>query len=99
MLIDGKFECFCADLAKDKINLNICPNRKIVGEIEQMIHTIKECMYRIYNALVAVGIKKLQGRLVVETIYTVVFWLSTFHLSPSILPNMSPHTIIKGQTI
>ena len=86
-------------VAEDRINLNVCSNDEHVGEIERMIRTIKERARGIYNTLVAVGIKKLPGRLVVELIYTVVFWLNTFHPSPSIVPNMSPRAIITGQTI
>ena len=73
MLMDEESECFCADLAEEKIDLNICPNNKSVGELERMIPTIKERARGIYNTFVAVGINKLPGRLVVELIYTNVF--------------------------
>ena len=41
ILMDGKFNCIRGNLAELKINLNICWNDEHIGEIEQIIRTIK----------------------------------------------------------
>lgn len=96
ILADGHVQCLENDLLNKKINLNICSNNEHVGDIERMIRLIKERARGIYNTL---PFQKLPGRLVIELIYSVIFWLNTFSPSPSVHDNQSPRSIITGRTV
>ena len=38
-------------------------------------------------------------RIVVEMVYTAVFWLNTFYPARNILENMSPQTLVTGMSV
>ena len=61
------------------------------GEIEQIIHTIKERACGIFNTL---PFTTLPGRIIVEIVAFVLFLLNA--LSNSVVSNLSPRTVMTG---
>ena len=88
ILMDKIFECFCTHLSAAQKSLNVCLADKHVHEIEQMILVVKERSQRVYNTL---SFKKMPGRMIIELIYTSVFWLKSRYLIPCTI--MTGHTV------
>ena len=57
---------------------------------------MKERIRGLFNTL---PFKKLPGQLVVDMVYTAVFWLNAFYLAQHTLSNLSPRAIVTGKTI
>ena len=94
--MDGQFECIRGSFTELQINLNIYSNDKHVREIEQLNRTVKERVRGIYNTL---HFNKLPGRMIVELVTLVIFWINALPPSPSVEGNLSPRHIITGLTI
>ena len=94
--MDGQFECIRAHLHGAQITLDVCAANDHVKEVERMIRTVKE---RVRGVQATVPFKKMPGRMVIELVYASVFWLNCFYPSKSICGDLSPRTIITGQTI
>jgi hypothetical protein len=91
ILMDNEFECMRADLASLGITLNTTARDEHVGEVERYIRTIKERTRCIYNS---VPFHKMPMRMVVEMVYTSVFWLNYFPVANGISTSVSPRTIV-----
>ena len=61
-----------------------------------MVRTVKK---RVRGVHVTVPFKKMPGRMIINLVYASVFWLNCFYPSGSICGDLSPRTIITGQTI
>ena len=96
ILIDGQLTCIRGNLSELQINCNICSNDEHVGDIERLNRTIKEQFRGIYNTL---PFNKLPGRMIVEIVALVIFWMNSLRPSPSIGGNLSPRQIVTGLTI
>ena len=96
MMIDGAFESLRPALAGKHIKSNICFESKHVGKIERTNQTIKERCRGILNTI---PFQRLPGRMIVKLFYTAVFCFNDFHPSEDFLNNLSPSTIMTGQTI
>ena len=96
MLFDGQFESIRTDLSSVGVTLNITSNNEHVPEIERQIRTIKERIRCIYNTL---PFKLLPPRIIIELVYTCVFWLNCFPYADGISTQLSPRTIITGLII
>lgn len=94
--MDGEFESLRSPLYEHNIHLNICSNTEHVGEIERLIRTVKE---RSRSICASLPFKKYPGRLIVELIYSSVFWLNVFSPKQHLLMGLNPRTIITGQTV
>jgi hypothetical protein len=96
VIMDGEFDSICGDIGDMGVTLNTTSNNEHVGDIEQYIWTVKECCRCIYNTL---PFTNMPGRLVVEMVYTSVFWLNSFPNHNGISQQYSPRTIVVGQHI
>jgi hypothetical protein len=96
ILMDGEFECLRGDLAALGVGLNVTSNNEHVGDIERYIHTVKERTRSIYNTL---PFQQLPTRLIIEMVYTSVFWLNCFPNKNGISTSLSPRAIITGMSI
>jgi hypothetical protein len=96
ILMDGEFECLRGDLAALGVGLNITSNDEHVGDIERYIRTVKERTRSIYNTL---PFQQLPTRLIIEMVYTSVFWLNCFPNKNGISTSLSPRAIITGMSI
>ena len=94
ILMDGQSECLSGDLGIMHIHLSTDAANAQVGDIKQMILTIKERARGIFNTL---PFTKLPGRIIVELIYSVVFWLNA--LGKSTAGNLSERTIMAGLAV
>jgi hypothetical protein len=95
-LMDGEFEPMRGDLADAGITLNETANDEHVGEIERFIRTLKERMRAIYNSL---PFNHMPPRLVIEMAKHSIYWLNSFPHPNGVSADMSPRTIITGQTV
>jgi hypothetical protein len=84
------------DLADIGITLNETARDEHVGDIERYIRTLKECMHAIYNTL---PFTHMPPCLVIEMAKHSVYWLNAFPHPNGISDNVSPRTIITGQTV
>ena len=75
ILMDGQFQCLDGPLSVLDVTMNIYLNAEHVGEIERNIRTVKERVRCIY---VKLPFEKISGRLIVEMVYTCIFWLNCF---------------------
>ena len=96
LLLDGKFLFLEQRLLGEGIHLNVCSNDEHFGVVERVIRTIKERVRGIYVTLPS---NKLPGRMIVELVYFCIFWLNAIHPSATIVPNISPRTIMTGKKI
>ena len=83
-------------LLGEGIHFNIFSNDKYVGKAERVIRTIKERVRCIYIIL---QFNKLPLKMIIELAYFFIFSLNVMHLSVTIVPNMSPRTIMINKTI
>ena len=96
ILMDGQFGCIRGNLVELHINLNIFSNDEHVGEIDQLNHTVKERDRGVYNML---PFNKLPGRMIIELVALVIFWIKVLPTSPSVGGNLSTHQITTSLTI
>ena len=96
ILMDGQFECIRTQPSGAQITLNVCANNEHVHEVERMIRVVKE---RTRGVHATMPFNKMPGRMIIELVCAAVFWLNCFYLSASICGNLSPRTIMTGQTI
>ena len=94
--MDGQSKCIHEDLAKLKIHLKLCSNNDHVGYIEHLNITMKETACGIYNTI---QFKKVPGRMIVELIDLVVFWVNSPTPSPYITGDLSTWYIITGMMV
>jgi hypothetical protein len=95
-LMDGEFEPMRGDLADLGIALNETARDEHVGNIERFIHTLKERMRAIYNTL---PFNHMPPRIVIEMAKHAIYWLNAFPHPNGVSANLSPCTIITGQTV
>ena len=93
VLMDGQFEPLRADLADIQIDLNTVSADEHVPEIERHIRTVKERVRCIYNTL---PFKKMPARLIIEMVYTSVFWINSFPHADGVSKLLSPRAIVIG---
>lgn len=93
LLIDGEFDSLRADVATLGITLNTVARGEHVPEIERYIRTVKERTRCLFHTLPFDAIPK---RLVVEMVYTSVFWLNAFPPADGISEQYGPRAIITG---
>jgi len=74
-IMDGEFETIRGPLATMGIGLNCTAEDEHAPVVKRYIRTIKERIRSTYNAL---PFQHYPPRLIVEMIYTSVFWLNTF---------------------
>ena len=96
LLMDGEFESLRGDMAELGITLNTTAKDEHVGEIERYIRTIKERTRCIYNTL---PFTRMPARLLIEMVYTSVFWLNSFPAQDGVSDTLSPCTLVTGQTL
>jgi hypothetical protein len=87
LLMDGQFNSLCRELSALNITLNMVANNEHVPEVERYIHTVKECVRCAYNTL---PFTKLPKWLIIELIYSCVFWLNSFPANGRVSPTISP---------
>ena len=96
---DNEFESLRGDLLADPqhpVDLNTASNDEHVPEIERYIRTVKERARCVWNTM---PFKRIPTRMVVELIYSSVFWLNTFPVNDGVSDTMSPRLIILGMKI
>eukprot|EP00957_Ditylum_brightwellii_P046336 3516129-Ditylum_brightwellii.AAC.1 len=91
--MNGQFKPLHGNLAEEKITLEVCSNNEHVAEIKRQNRTVKERVRAVYNTL---PFKKVPGRILVELVNFVVFWLNVFLPSAGVSKTLSPRTIITG---
>jgi hypothetical protein len=96
ILMDGEFECLRGDLAAMGVGLNTTSNDEHVGDIERYIRTVKERTRSIYNTL---PFQQLPTCMIIETVYTSVFWLNCSPSRNGVSASLSPRAIITGMSI
>jgi hypothetical protein len=94
--MDGEFEAMRGNLADLEIALNETARDEHVGDIERFIRTLKERMRAIYNSL---PFTNMPPRIVIEMAKHAVYWLNAFPHPNGVSDNLSPRTIITGQTV
>jgi hypothetical protein len=94
--MDGEFKPMRGDLADAGITLNETANDEHVGEIERFIRTLKERMWAFYNSL---PFNHMPPRLVIKMAKHSIYWLNSFPHPNGVSADMSPRTIITGQTV
>ena len=77
ILMDRECECLWENVLDNHINLNICSKSKHIREIEQQSWIVKEGASGIYNN--TLHFANMPRELITKMVYTVVFWLNTFH--------------------
>ena len=85
LLLDDPFLFLEQRPLAEGIHLNMYSNNEHVGEVERVIHTVKERIRYIY---VTLPFNKLPGRMIVKLIYFCIFWLNAIHQSATVVPNM-----------
>ena len=95
-LIDGKFECYRADLGLREVTLNTTARDSHVGDIERYIRTIKERTRASYNS---VPFKRIPALMVIEMVKHSVFWRNAFPAENGISDELSPRAIVTGSAI
>ena len=96
IFLDGEFKFMELCQLDLGITLNNCSNDEHVGEIKQMIRTVKERAQGTYNTLL---FKEVSGQVIVKLVSFCVFWLNSFYPSHSIVDRVSLCTVITGLTI
>ena len=96
MVMDGEFEPLCTDLKLLGIELNTTSRDEHVPEIERQIRVIKE---RIRACLNSLPFKCLPKIILVDMLYTRVFWLNAFPPKGGTSPTISPCTLLTGVKI
>ena len=91
LLADNQFEPMRNELANLHVQLSVCANDEHVPEIERYIRTIKDRTRAIYNTL---PFKHIPPLLVVEMVYSSVFWRNMFPIKGGISPTQSPAEIV-----
>eukprot|EP00957_Ditylum_brightwellii_P130469 9952937-Ditylum_brightwellii.AAC.1 len=84
------------EMAKMKIDLNICSEDEHVHEIERMNCTIEERVHGTFNSL---PIKQYPRKMIIEIVYLATFWLNIFPPFASVCGKMSTCTIMTGATV
>ena len=95
-LMDGEFGHLRGELASMGVTLNETSRDEHIGEIEQFIRMVKERMQAIYNTL---PFRKIPARLVTEMAKACVFWLNSLQPQSNFGNELSPRTIVTGQTL
>ncbi|GKY97397.1 hypothetical protein MPSEU_000698200 [Mayamaea pseudoterrestris] len=95
-LMDGEFAPMLGALADLGVALNATSEDEHVGEIERFIRVVKERVRATYNTL---PFKHVPARLVIEMTKSAVFWLNAFPHERGISKDLSPRTIVTGQTV
>ena len=95
-MMDSQFEPLQSVLHGAQITLNICATNEHVHEVERMIRVVKE---RTRGVHATVPFDKMPGRMIIELVYSAVFWLNAFYPSRIICGDLSPRTIMTGHTL
>ena len=96
ILMDGQFKCIEAKILSAHITLNTCSEDEHVSDIERMVCVVKERVRGVHNI---VNFQKMLGRIVIELVYSSIFWLNVFYPSLSICRKISLRTIMTGRSI
>ena len=75
MYMDGEFECMQGILADMDIQLNVCSREEHIPGAERHIRTIKDRVRCVLNML---PFKKVPDRMLINMVYSSVFWLNAF---------------------
>ena len=95
-LMACEFAHLSGELASMGVALNATSRDEHVGDVERFIRTIKERMRAIYNTL---PFQKVPARLIAEMGNASVFWLNSLPQKNGFHSELSPRTIITGQTL
>ena len=96
ILRDGQFEIMDTSKIWECETFNIVRNNEQVPEVECYIRTIKKSTLSVLNSL---PFKKFPNRLLLEVVYSQVFWLNAFPSDHGISKLCSPHNIMTGSGI
>ena len=96
MLMDGEFATLEKPLLHEQISLNTCSEDEHVGDIERLIQTVKERCRDIYCTL---PFNRLPGQLVIEMVYSAVFWLNVFSPAGTVAQGLSPRELLTGKSV
>ncbi len=96
LLMDGQFEPMRGSFSELGILLNTVSADEHVPDVERYIRTIKEHVRAIYNTL---PFQKMPSRLLIEMVYSSVFWLNSFPANDGLSSELSPRTIITGMQL
>ena len=96
VLMDGQFESMRGELSELGITLNTVSNNEHVPEIERYIRTVKERVRCTYNSL---PFEKMPPRLIIEMVYSSVFWLNSFPPVDGVSTTLSPRSIVVGLNV
>jgi hypothetical protein len=91
ILGDSEFEHLRGDFALVGINLNTTTRDEHVGEIERYNRTVKDRARAMYNIL---PFTKIPDCLIIEMVYTAVFWLNTLPATGGVSETLSPREIV-----
>jgi hypothetical protein len=96
VLADHEFESLCGDLASVQVQVNTTGRDEHVGDIERYIRTVKERTRATYNTL---PVERMPNRMVIEMVYSSVFWLNSFPSANGISETLSPREIVLRQSL
>jgi hypothetical protein len=95
-LMDNEFAPLRGDLAEMGIGLNEAGRDEHVPQVERYIRTIKERTRATYNSL---PFTRVPAILVIEMAKASVYWLNAFPYKKGVSKQLSPRTIVTGQTV
>lgn len=95
-LMDNEFEHLRGALASMKIHLNIVSKGEHIPEIERYNRIVKEQTRFIYSML---PFKKMPSCIVIEMVYSSVFWLNMFPHNNGVSDTIRPQSLINGLSI
>jgi hypothetical protein len=95
-LMDGEFEPMQGKLADLGIALNETGRDEHVGDIERFNRTLQERMRATCNTL---PFNNIPPQLVIEMAKHAIYWINSFPHPNGVSDNISPRTIITGQTV
>jgi hypothetical protein len=92
-LMDREFECMRDELLTHGINLNTTAANEHVPDIERQIRVLTERARALRSAL---PFKLIPGRMIIELLANVVFWINALPPSSGVSKTFSPRTIMTG---
>lgn len=93
---DNEFASMKTVLSDLGITLNTVSRDENVPEVERHIRTLKERCRATFNSL---PFTKLPSRVIVELVYTMIFWLHAFPVLDGVSAHISPREIVTGVRI
>ena len=96
MYMYGEFECIRGILADMGIKLKVCSREDHIPGAEHNIRTIKDRVRCVLNIL---PFKKVPDRMLINMVYSSVFWLNAFPCKNGVSKQLSPRLIVTGNRI